>query len=251
MPRVDDLIDQLGKAKYVTTLDLTRGYWQVPMAEQARTRTAFATPFGLYQFQMMPFGLQGAPATFQRMMDQLLRGMESFVRVYLDDLVIHSTNWEDHLHHIRAVFNRLREAGLTAKPRKCQFAMSKCSYLGLVVGNGVVGNGVIEPEKSKVKAITAFPIPVTKKQARAFLGITGYYRKFIKDYATLALPLTDLTRKNSPNRVQWSPVCAGAFQTLKEALCSSPVLRSPDFDKTFMDQMDASDGCGSCAESTR
>ena len=235
MPRVDDLIDRLGTAKYITTLDLTRGYWQVPMAKGACTRTAFTTPFGLYQFRVMPFGLQGAPATFQRMMDQLIRGMETFAGAYLDDLVIHSSTWEDHLRQIRAVLERLREAGLTAKPRKCQFAMSKCVYLGHVVGNGMV-----QPEESKVKAVKQFTTPVTKKEVRTFLGMTGYYRKFIEDYATVAAPLTDLTRKNSPNRVKWTPVCEAAFQKLKNCLCSTPVLRSPDFDRTFIVQTDAS-----------
>ena len=158
MPRIDELIDQLGQAKYVTTLDLTRGYWQVPMAENARVKTAFVTPFGLYQFCVMPFGLQGAPATFQRMMDQLLRGLEEYAAAYLDDLVIYSDSWEDHMLHLAKVFDRLRGAGLTAKPRKCQFGMTQCVYLGHVVGNGVV-----RPEQSKVEAVMSFPIPQTKK----------------------------------------------------------------------------------------
>ena len=216
-------------------MDLIRGYWQVPVAEKAREKTAFVTPFGLYQFRMMPFGLQGAPATFQRMMDQLLRGLEGFAAAYLDDLVIYSDSWEEHLLHIKKVFDRLREAGLTAKPRKCQFAMKQCIYLG-----HVVGNGVIRPEHSKVEAMMSFPVPQTKKQVRAFLGVTGYYRKFIPNFATVAAPLTDLIRKNRPNQVVWTSTCDKAFTELKKQLCSDPVLKSPDFDRAFILQTDAS-----------
>ena len=236
MPRIDDLIDQLGKAKYITTLDLTRGYWQVPVEEGSRAKTAFTTPSGLYQFSVMPFGLNGAPATFQRMMDRLLRGLGDFAAAYLDDLVVYSSTWEEHLGHIRTVFGRLRDAGLTAKPKKCQFGMSQCVYLGHVVGDGVV-----QPEQSKIEAVESFPVPRTKKQVHSFLGLTGYYRKFIPDYAAIATPLTDLTRKTAPTRVVWSADCDTAFKELKGLLCSCPVLKSPDFDKPFVLQTDASD----------
>ena len=138
MPRIDDLIDRLGKAKFITMLDLTRGYWQVLMASTSRHLTAFTTPFGLFQFKVMPFGLQGAPATFQRLMDQVLKGLESYVAAYIDDLVIHSRTWGEHLAQVRSVLQRLREAGLTAKLSKCQFGMAQCVYLGHIVGNGMV-----------------------------------------------------------------------------------------------------------------
>ena len=235
MPRVDDLIDKLGKAKFITTLALTRGYWQVPVAQEARHKTAFTTPFGLFQFTMMPFGLNGAPATFQRMMDELIRGLEDCTAAYLDDLVVFSTSWEEHLEHVRAVLRRLRSAGLTAKPAKCQFGMADCVYLGHVVGSGTV-----RPELSKVEAVETFPKPETKKQVRAFLGLTGYYRKFIPDYSTIATPLTDLTRKRGPNSIVWSADCETAFGELKKRMCSSPVLRSPNFDRPFVLQTDAS-----------
>ena len=123
MPRIDDMIDQLGRASFISTLDLTRGYWQVPVANGDRYKTAFITPFGLYQFKAMPFGLQGAPATFQRM---IIRGLEGFTAAYLDDLVIYSATWKEHVQHLHSVFECLRKAGLTAKPRKCQFAMKQC-----------------------------------------------------------------------------------------------------------------------------
>ena len=133
--------------------------------------------------------------------------------------------------HIRSVFEKLRRAGLTVKPKKCQFAMARCSYLGHVVGSGEV-----RPEHSKLQAVQDFPTPTIKKEVRAFLGLTGYYRKFIADYA---LALTDLTKKNALNRVRWTPECEQAFRTLQESLCSEPMLKSPDFDRIFILQTDA------------
>ena len=236
MPRVDDMIDALGKAKYITTLDLARGYWQVPVLEESRPLTAFATPYGLYQFRVMPFGLQGAPATFQRMMDQVLADCSEYAAAYLDDVIIHSTCWEDHVRHVRDVLQKLRRAGLTIKPKKCQFGMNSCLYLGHVVGNGEV-----RPEKAKLQAVEEFPTPTTKKQVRAFLGLTGYYRKFIPDFAEVAAPLTDLTRKNMPVKPPWTDDCGRAFSTLKRILCSEPILRSPDFQREFILQTDASE----------
>ena len=224
MPRIDDMIDQLGRASFISTLDLTRGYWQVPVANIDRHKTAFITPFGLYQFKAMPFGLQGAPATFQRMMDQLFRGLEGFTVAYLDDLVIYNSTWEEHMKHPHNVFERLRKAGLTAKPRRCQFAMKQCKYLGHIVGNGVV-----QPEPGKIDAVKSFAVPRTKTDVWAFQGLTGYYQRFIPDYATIALPLTDLTRKAAPNLINWNYRCNEAFTKLKELLCSSPVLQSPNF----------------------
>ena len=146
MPCVDDLIIDLVRR----TIYLARGYWQVPLAEGAQEKTAFATPFGLFQFTVMPFGLPGAPATFQRLMDRLIHGMEDHSGSYIDDLVIYSETWEEHLQHVRAVLTRLREANLTAKARKCDFGAAECTYLGHRVGGGVV-----RPEKSKLLAIQA------------------------------------------------------------------------------------------------
>ena len=138
MPRADEMIDQLGRARFISTLDLSRGYWQVPMSVESRKKTAFITPYGLFEFNVMPFGLQGAPATFQRMMDQFLRGLEESASAYIDDVVVHSVTWDDHLVALKAVLGVLKEAGLTVKPAKCHFAMKECCYLGHVVGNGQV-----------------------------------------------------------------------------------------------------------------
>ena len=188
MPRIDDLIDRLGTSQFISTIDLTRGYWQVPVAEENQAKTAFTTPFGLYQFKVMAFGLHGAPATFQRLMDQVVRGLDDFSAAYLDDLVIYSETWEDHLQHLHQILQRLQDAVLTAKAKKCQFGMAHCVYVGHIVGSGTV-----HPEPTKVQAVREFPTPSTNKQVRAFLGLTGYYRRFIPDYASIAVPLTDLT----------------------------------------------------------
>ena len=236
MPRIDDLIDLVGQAHYISTLDLTKGYWQIPVVERDQPKTAFTTPFGLYQFKRMPFGLMGAPATFQRVMDQILDGLQDFTSAYLDDLIVFSTTWEDHLNHVDLVLNQLRGAGLTAKPGKCQFGMKRCSYLGHVVGGGEV-----RMEQDKIEAVKRMQPPETKKDVRTFLGLSGYYRRFIPNYASIAAPLTDLTRKSQPNRVSWTPDAYAAFRQLKSSLCAAPVLLTPDFSKRFIVQTDASD----------
>ena len=212
MPRIDELIDRLGKAKFITTLDLARGYWQVPMSRKDREKTAFTTLKGLFQFRVMPFGLNGAPATFQRMMDSLLRDLESIAAAYIDDIIIHSETWEEHLIHIKAVLSQLREHKLTVKSIKCKFGMRECEYLGHRVGNGQV-----KPDPKKIIAVENFPKPMTKKQVRGFLGLTGYYRKFIASYASIAIPLTDLTKKALPDKVNWTPECESFFRTEESA----------------------------------
>ena len=170
MPCIDELIDQLRRAKYISTIDLTRGYWQVPVAEEDRPKTAFVTPSGLYQFRVLPFGLSGAPESFQHLMDQLTANCQGFASAHLDDLVIFSDTWADHLQHLETVLLQLQRAGLTVKPSKCQLAMEQCLYLGHVVGNGTV-----KLELSKIAAVESFLTPKTKKEVRALLGLTGYY----------------------------------------------------------------------------
>ena len=169
-------------------------------------------------------------------MDRLLEGLGKFAGVYLDDLVVFSQSWEEHLKHLEAVCTRLKESGLTAKPKKCQFGMAQCVYLGHIMGEGKV-----RVETSNVEAVRGMPAPRTKKDVRAFLNLTGYYRKFIPNYASIATSLTDLTRKSEPNSVKWTGDCVSAFQRLNFLLSSAPVLRAPDFTKTFILQTDASD----------
>ena len=166
MPRIDNLIDCLGQAKYISTLDLTRGYWQVPLSENARAKTAFATQSGLYQFTVMPFGLKGAPATFQCLMDTVLQGLDNFAAAYLDDVIIHSNSWSDHISHLQQVFDRIRKAKFTVKQRKCQFAMERCNYLGHIVGSGQV-----QPDPSKLEAVKHLQYQSQKKKFEYFWGL--------------------------------------------------------------------------------
>nr|XP_043871756.1 uncharacterized protein LOC122760682 [Solea senegalensis] len=235
MPRIDDLLEKIGAAKYITTLDLCKGYWQVPLVRSCRPYTAFRTPAGLYQFTVMPFGLHGAPATFQRLMDKVLEGCDHCSAAYLDDVVIFSDNWEEHVCDLALVLGKIQKAGLTLNLPKCEWAKRETSYLGYQLGRGEV-----RPQVDKVEAIQKCPRPRTKKEVRSFLGLAGWYRRFVPQFATIAAPLTELTRKDQKNLVNWSDDCEAAFSTLKAHLCSSPVLRSPDFKQRFLVQVDAS-----------
>ncbi|KAM8953265.1 adhesion G protein-coupled receptor F5-like [Pelodytes ibericus] len=235
MPRIDELLDKMARGQYLTTIDLCKGYWQIPLAEDAIPKSAFVTPFGLYQFKVMPFGMKNAPATFQRMVDRLLDGSQEYACAYLDDIAIFSNSWDEHLTHIGAILDRIREAGLTLKPSKCHVGMAEVQYLGYMVGSGQQ-----KPEPAKIEAVAKWPTPRTKTQVLAFLGTAGYYRKFVPNYSALAKPLTDLTKKNLPKVVTWSPECEKAFQELKTALIHAPVLAAPDQTKRFLVHTDAS-----------
>lgn len=235
-PRIDDLIDSLGPAKWVTTLDLSKGYWQVPLSDSTRELTAFRTPWGLFQFSVMPFGLHGAAATFQRLMNQVLEGTQGYAAAYLDDVIVYSASWAEHLQHLSEVFKRIENAGLTINPAKCTIAEKEAEYLGYVIGGGV-----IRPQVQKLEAIQQCPLPQTKTQVRSFLGMAGWYRRFVPNFADRAAALTDLTRKSSPVQVRWTEPAKKAFEDIQNALCNEPVLYCPDFEKTFVLQTDASD----------
>ena len=157
-------------------------------------------------------------------MDKVLRGHHEYAAAYLDDIIIHSESWEDHIKHITVVLNSLRKAGLTAKPSKCQFGRDECVYLGHRVGRGRV-----QPEQSKIKAIQDFPKPATKKQVRAFLGLAGYYRKFIKNFSEVTAPLSDMVKQSQPSQVTWNENLERAFCKVKDLLCDEPVLLVPEF----------------------
>ncbi|CAM4658449.1 unnamed protein product [Lepidochelys kempii] len=236
MPRTDELLEKLGRAQFISTLDLTKGYWQVPLDESAKERSAFITHLGLYEFNVLPFGLRNAPATFQRLVDGLLAGLGEYAVAYLDDVAIFSDSWADHLEHLQEVLERIREAGLTVKAKKCQIGLNRVTYLG-----HQVGQGTISPLQAKVDAIQKWPVPKSKKQVQSFLGLAGYYRRFVPHYSQIAAPLTDLTKKKQPNAVQWTGKCQKAFNKLKATLMSDPVLRAPDFDKPFLVTTDASE----------
>ncbi|KAJ1117862.1 hypothetical protein NDU88_006058 [Pleurodeles waltl] len=234
--RADELIDRLGAAKFLSTFDLTSGYWQIALSPGAKERSAFSTPEGHFQFKVMPFGLKNAPATFQQLVNRVLSGLESFSAAYLDDIAVFSSTWEDHLVHLKEVLQALLQAGLTIKASKCQIGQSSVVYLGHLVGGGHV-----QPLQPKIQTILDWEAPKTQTQVRAFLGLTGYYRRFVQNYGTIVAPLTKLPSKKQPKKVIWTPECQKAFDTLKQAMCSTPVLLAPDYSKEFIVQTDASE----------
>ena len=233
IPRIDDCIDHIGGAKYVSKFDMLKGYWQIPLSERAREISAFVTPLGLFQYTVMPFGMKNAPATFQRMVNELIAGLEG-CEAYIDDVVIYSNSWEDHVERIRSLFQRLSAANLTVNLGKSEFGCAEVQFLGHVVGCGRV-----KPLTAKVEAVDYFPPPQTKKELMRFLGMAGFYRRFCKNFSDVAAPLTNLLRKDA--KFEWSPVCQDAFRKIKAILSSSPVLAAPDFTKQFNIAVDASD----------
>lgn len=234
LPNINDTLEHLGRSAWFTTIDLASGYHQIPVAEKDREKTGFTTGGGHYEYNKMPFGLAGAPATFQRLMDRLLaemKGTECFV--YLDDVIIFSATFDEHLRRLDGVFKRLSDANLKVGLAKCCFAQSEVNYLGHVV----TSEGV-KPDPSKLTAIREYPTPRNVKEVRGFLGLAGYYRRFIAEFANIAKPLTQLLKKETP--FQWEGEQEQATQHLKEALCSSDVLIYPDYRDDFIVSTDAS-----------
>lgn len=232
LPRMEYCIDQVGAAKFVSKFDLLKGYWQVPLSLRAREISAFITPFGLFEYSVMSFGLRNAPATFQQLMNLVVSGLEGCA-VYLYDLVIFSDTWETHVQRIRALFERLIEARLTINLAKCEFAKATVTYLSRVVGQGHV-----RPVEAKVRAVEKYPVPTAKKELMRFLGLAGYYRSFCKNFSTVVAPLTNLLKGKT--KFVWSSSCQAAFENVKALLCSAPVLTAPCLDKPFKVQVDAS-----------
>ena len=238
VPRVDDLIDRVGKAKYLSKIDMTQGFLQVPLHEESQPLSSFVTPFGQFQWKVMCFGLRNATATFSRLVSKLLRNLEEFAAGYVDDLLIFSNTWQQHLEHLRSVFTRIKNAGLTLNRGKCTFAAAEIDYLGHRIGLGKV-----EPLEQKVNAMLNFPRPTQRKQLQSFLGLAGYYRKYIPHYSEISSKLTDLLRKGA--KFEWTPEAEQAFLDLKSRLASRPILKPPDYDLPFHLAIDASNiACG-------
>ncbi|KMQ85846.1 enzymatic polyprotein endonuclease reverse [Lasius niger] len=235
LPNITDILDQLGNAKYFTTLDLASGYHQIPMEESDKNKTAFSTPYGHYEYNRMPFGLKNAPATFQRLMNSILTGMQGIkCLVYLDDIVIYGASLQEHNKRLIEVLRRLRENNLKLQPDKCEFLRKEVTYLGHIITE----NG-ISPDPSKLEAVKNFPTPTKVKDVQAFIGLAGYYRRFIENFSKIAKPLTKLTKKE--NKFQWTQEQQHAFKILKEKLTTAPVLKYPDFAQEFIVTTDASD----------
>ena len=255
IPRVNDALtfDTLIGSRYFSKLDLRSGYWQVEIKEilADKHKTAFTVgPLGFFECNRMAFGLTNAPATFQRLMEACMGELHlKECLIFLDDILIFSKTFEEHLSRLEGVFSRLKKHNLKLKPSKCELFMKEVKYLGHIVSE----NGV-QTDPEKVKALKEWPIPTNVKTLRSFLGFTGYYRRFIKDYAKIIKPLNDLlvghpTHKASKKRKkipwEWGPLQQNAFDVIIEKLTSPPILAYADFSKPFIVNTDASrDGLG-------
>ena len=234
LPRVADNLDALAGARLFSTLDLTSGYWQVEMDPDDAGKTAFCTRYRLYQWRVMPFGLCNAPSTFERLMEKVLAGLQwKIALLYLDDVIVFSSTVEQQLDRLRLVFERIRKANLQLKPKKCHLFCKEVSFLG----HWVSAEGVTT-EEDKVQAVKEWPVPKSVKAVRSFLGLTGYYRRFVKDYAAVASPLIALTQKAAV--FKWGEEEQRAFETLKDKLVTAPILGYPDMKERFILDTDAS-----------
>ena len=234
LPNITEILDQLGSAKYFSVFDLASGFHQIPMHKSHAQKTAFSTPHGHYEFQRMPFGLKNAPATFQRLMDQVLSGLQGTeLFVYLDDIVLYASSLQEHRVKFDKLAKRLREANLMLQPDKCEFLRKEVGYLGHIISD----TGV-KPDPAKIQAVKEFPRPQHAKNIKQFLGLSGYYRRFVPNFSKIARPLTELLKKDV--HFIWKEEQEQAFVQLRDALCTEPILQYPDFTRSFVVTTDAS-----------
>ena len=232
LPKINEMYAKLKGAKVFSTIDLRSGYHHIALGKSSRAKTAFVMPFGKYKFLMVPFGLAQAPAYFQLLMNKVLKGLK-FAMTYLDNIIIFSQDELQHLEHLEIVFSHLREAGLKMKRSKCDFFKSEINYLGhLISPEG------ISPLPNKLDSIRHMPVPNSAKEIKQFLGLTGYYRKFVPRFADISRPLTTLTKKDA--KFEWTSACQKSFELLKEALCGEPMLKYADSSKLYTLYTDAS-----------
>lgn len=237
LPRVSEILDRLGRSFYLSKIDLNDFFWQIPLSVESKAKTAFAVPgHGLYQFTRLPFGLHNAAQCAQRLMNLLFGETDHKIFVYLDDIIVATPDFDEHLEVLNFVYKRLFDAGLTINFEKSSFCLPSLKYLGhLVDGNG------LRTDPDKVHAVLNYPRPTTYTELKRFIGLTSWYRRFVSNYATIAEPLHSLTRgKRKPSRLTWNPEADNAFLKLKSLLVSSPILTTPDFTKPFNIHCDAS-----------
>jgi hypothetical protein len=234
IPCLDDMLDELCGSIIFSKIDLCSGYHQIRMKIGDEWKTTFKTKFGLYEWLVMPFGLTNAPSTFMRLMNHVLREfIGKFVVAYFDDILIYSKSFDEHIDHIRQVLTTLRAEKLYGNISKCTFCTDRVVFLGFVV----TAEG-IQVDEDKIKEIKDWPVPKNVSQVRSFHGLAGFYRRFVKDFSTIAAPLNNLTKKEVP--LLWGDEQERAFQELKTKLCEAPLLQLPDFGKTFEIECDAS-----------
>ena len=235
LPRIDDLMDCLSRAKYFTKIDLKSGYHQIRIREGDEWKTAFKTNDGLYEWLVMPFGLSNAPSTFMRLMNEVLKEfIGKFVIVYLDDILIYSQSKEEHIRHLKYVLQKLHQEKLLVNMKKCTFMKTELVYFGFVVSD----EG-LKMDPKKVKAITNYPTPRNMFEVRTFHGLASFYRKFIRNFSKINAPIIDTIKKDK-QPFRWTAKAERNFQLLKKKVTEKPVLVLPDFNKPFQVRCDAS-----------
>lgn len=233
IPIIDELLEELHEARYFSKIDLRSGYFEILMKPNDRYYTTFSTHHGHFEFLVMHFGLCNAPATFQSLMNQTFKAyLRTFVLVFFDDILVYSTIFSEHLVHLEKVLSLLREQKLYAEKSKCHFGQNQIEYLGRIISDQRVSIDL-----DKIACMVNWDVPKNVKQLRGFLGLTGYYRKFIKHYGLISKPLTDLLKNDS---FIWSSTAGLAFQQLKQAMTSAPILALPNFQLPFVLETDAS-----------
>ena len=236
LPRSDEMFDRIGEAKFFSKMDLKTGFHQIRMRPEDIEKTAFNTKYGQYEYLVMPMGLCNAPATFQTLMNNIFHDcLDEFMVVYMDDLLIFSKDKESHYKHLEIVLSRLKEHELYVAPKKCEFFEENIDFLGLLIGKDGLQ---VNPEK--VEILKTWPKPASVTDIRSFLGLLQFFRRFIPDFAKIASPLTDLTKKGSGVH-KWNEECDKSFQKLKDAITTAPVLVAPDWSKPFRGHIDASE----------
>ncbi|KAL5516223.1 hypothetical protein EMCRGX_G001504 [Ephydatia muelleri] len=237
LPRIDATLESLAGSTLFTTLDLASGYWQVEIEEDDKEKTAFSTEKGHFEFNVMPFGLTNAPATFQRLMECILAGLTGEqCLIYIDDIIVFSASFPEHLERLTNVFLKLQDAGLKLKTEKCKFVQKAVKYLGHVVS----AEGIC-PDPAKTEVVVSYPVPTSAKEVKQFMGLCNYYRRFVKDYSKIAAPLFKLLSKENAKFFAWNSASQNAFEELKSRLVSPPILAYPDFKQPFLLHTDASD----------
>jgi hypothetical protein len=239
LPRIDRILSLLRDAQYISLLDLRKAFWQIPLAEGSREKTAFAIQGrGLFQFKVVPFGLRNSAQTQQRLMDAIFGPQfEPNIFVYLDDLIITTSDFESHCALLREVLERLKKANLTVNIEKSKFFQTWLKYLGYVIDFAR-----IRTDPDKVAAMTSYRRPNTTTEIKRFVGLCSWYRRFIADFSTLIAPINELLKgRQKRQKIHWLAAAETSFRKIKEALSSAPVLISPDFTKPFVVQCDASD----------
>ncbi|GFS82284.1 retrovirus-related Pol polyprotein from transposon 297 [Nephila pilipes] len=242
MEDATELIQSIGRANVITTLDLLKGYWAIPMSEESKDFTSFKTHRQMYRFKVMSFGLKNASATFQRVMNKALAAYREFARAYIDDIAIFSKNFSEHLKHLNIILSKLEELNFTVNLKKCDFVKPHVKFLG-----HVVGSGRHQPDPEKVRAIRNLASPTNKKELRSVLGFCNYYREYIPKYSELVYPLTELTKKRVSDKIPWTDKHEEVFKKLKGTLADAPSLYTPVMNRPYIIHSDASSvGIAAC-----